>query len=178
MAEKATIARPYAKAAFAYAQQHKALPRWSEALATASAVVADSRVAPLLGNPHVTPQQLVGLIAEIGGERIDENARHFFETLAVNRRLNVLPDIAVMFEVMRAEIENVADVEVTSAVELNEAQKQRLGTALRKRLKRDVRLHCSVDPTLIGGAIVRSGDMVIDGSLKARLGRLSQVMTQ
>lgn len=179
MAEKATIARPYAKAAFEYARQHGTLPRWSEALATASAVVADSQVAPLLGNPHVTPQQLVQLIAEIGGEGVvDERVRHFLETLAVNRRLNVLADIAAMFEVMRAEIENVADVEVTSAVELDEAQRQRLSAALRKRLNCDVRLHCVVDPALVGGAVVRSGDMVIDGSLKARLARLSQVMTQ
>lgn len=178
MAEKATIARPYAKAAFEYARQHDSLPRWSEALATASAVVADPSVSRLLGNPNVTPPQLVELIAGVGGERVDANARQYLETLASNRRLNVLPDIAAMFEVMRAEVENVADVEVTSAVELNDAQKQRLSAALQKRLKRDVRLHCAVDPTLVGGAIVRSGDMVIDGSLKARLARLSQAIAQ
>lgn len=178
MAEKATIARPYAKAAFEHAQQKGTLPRWSEGLATASAVVVDPQVARLIGNPHVTPSQLVSLIADIAGDRLDTDTRQFLETVAVNGRLNVLPDIAAMFEIMRAEIENVADVEVTSAVALDAAQQQRLSSALRRRLKRDVRLHCSVDPSLIGGAVVRSGDMVIDGSLKARLARLAQVMTQ
>jgi F-type H+-transporting ATPase subunit delta len=178
MAEKATIARPYAKAAFEYAKEHNALPRWSEALAIASAVVTARQVARLLNHPRVTPAQLVDLIASVGGERIDASARRFLEIVATNRRLNVLPNIAAMFEVMRAEVENVADVEVTSAVELNDAQKQRLSDALRKRLKRDIRLHCSVDPALIGGAVVRSGDLVIDGSLKARIERLSQVIAQ
>jgi F-type H+-transporting ATPase subunit delta len=81
-----------------------------------------------------------------------------------------------MYEAMRAEAENTADVQVVSAVELNDAQKQRLAAALQKRLQREVRLHCEVDASLIGGAIVRAGDFVIDGSLKARLDRLSVEM--
>ncbi len=98
-------------------------------------------------------------------------------TLAENRRLGLLPEIAAQFEVLRAEIENVADVRIISAVQLNEAQQQRFAAALRKRLQRDVRLQCEVDPSLIGGAIVRAGDFVIDGSLKARLERLAGAMT-
>ena len=83
----------------------------------------------------------------------------------------------MMFEVMRADIENVADVQVVSAVEMNDAQRQRLADALKKRLRRDVRLHCSVDASLLGGAIVRSQDLVIDGSLNARLKRLTTELT-
>ena len=82
-----------------------------------------------------------------------------------------------MFETLRAEIENVADVQVVSAVQLEEAQRQRLAKALKQRLKRDVRLHCEVAPALIGGAVVRMGDFVIDGSLKARIERLASAMT-
>lgn len=176
MAEKATIARPYAKAAFASARQHNALESWSKVLATASSVVQDERVARLLSSPRVTPEQLSGLIADIVGQ-LDEQTRNFVATLASNRRLGLLPEIASMYEELRAEAENTADVQVISAVELNEAQKQRLATALKQRLKREVRLHCEVDASLIGGAIVRSGDFVIDGSLKARLDRLSVEMT-
>jgi F-type H+-transporting ATPase subunit delta len=177
MAEKATIARPYAKAAFTHAREQGSLPRWSEVLATASAVVTDARVAVLLGNPKVTPEDLVTLLTEICGAGTDTTLRNYFATLAGNRRLGLLPEIAAMFEVMRADIENVADVQVVSAVELNEAQRQRLAGALKKRLRRDVRLHCSVDPTLIGGAVVRSQDLVIDGSLGARLNRLTTELT-
>ena len=176
MAEKATIARPYAKAAFESAREHNAFDRWSTVLATASSVVQDERVARLLSSPRVTPEQLSGLIAEIVGES-DEQTRNFIGTLASNRRLALLPEIASMYEALRAEAENTADVQVVSAVALDEGQKQRLTAALKKRLKREVRLHVEVDASLIGGAIVRAGDFVIDGSLKARLDRLAVEMT-
>lgn len=177
MAEKATIARPYAKAAFESAQQHNAFERWSTVLATASSVVQDERVARLLSSPRVTPEQLSGLIADIVGPALDEQTRNFLATLAGNRRLALLPEIASMYEALRAEAENTADVQVVSAVELSDAQKQRLAAALKQRLRREVRLHCAVDASLIGGAIVRAGDFVIDGSLKARLDRLAVEMT-
>lgn len=177
MAEKATIARPYAKAAFAHAREQGDLPRWSEALRIASIVVDDPRVAGLLGNPKVTPEELVELIAQIAGTAVDERVRNFLATIAQSRRLGLLPEIAAMFEVMRADVENIADVEIVSAIELSDAQRERLAAALRKRLGRDVRLHCSVDPRLLGGAVVRSRDLVIDGSLDARLKRLTAELT-
>jgi F-type H+-transporting ATPase subunit delta len=94
-------------------------------------------------------------------------------TLAQNRRLGLLPEISAMYETLRAEVERIADVHVTSAVALDDAQRNRLTGALKKRLRREVRLHESIDPSLIGGAVVRSDDLVIDGSLKAGLDRLA-----
>ena len=173
MTEKVTIARPYAKAAFEYARQHQAFGRWSQLLARAAAVVTDKTVAPLLGNPKVTPADLVDLIGGVAGNSLDENGRNFLGTLAQNRRLALLPEIAAGYEILRAEVEGVVDVQITSAVALSDAQRERLGAALQKRLKREVRLHCAVDASLIGGAVVRAGDMVIDGSLKAGLERLA-----
>jgi F-type H+-transporting ATPase subunit delta len=177
MAEKATIARPYTKAAFESARSHDAFERWSTVLGTASSAVQDERVARLLSSPRVRPEQLSDLIAQIVGNGMDELSRNFLATLAGNRRLALLPEIATMFEALRAEAENTADVQLISAVQLDDAQKQRLAAALKKRLKREVRLHCEVDESLIGGAIVRAGDFVIDGSLKARLDRLAVEMT-
>ena len=177
MAEKATIARPYAKAAFEYSQQHHAFDAWSQVLAAGAAVASDQRVEKLLTNPRVAPNELVALIGDAAGGALDEPRRNFLLTLAHNRRLGLLPEIAAQFEVLRAEVENVADVSITSAIPMSESQQQRMSTALKARLKRDVRLHCSVDPSLIGGAIVRSGDFVIDGSLRARLERLAGAMT-
>jgi F-type H+-transporting ATPase subunit delta len=173
MAEKATIARPYARAAFEHAQTTGKLPQWSAALAAAAAVVSDPAVARLLNHPRVTTAQLVELIADVSGSHMDDGARNFIATLAQNRRLGVLPSIARMYEALRAEVENIADVDVVSAVPLDQAQQTRLAAALKKRLKRDVRLHCSVDSTLMGGAVIRSGDFVIDGSVKVRLARLA-----
>jgi F-type H+-transporting ATPase subunit delta len=175
MVEKVTLARPYAKAAFEAARDSKGFAHWSQMLAAAATTVADERVVKLLTSPRVQPADLVELIAEASGA--DEHGRNFLNTLAQNRRLAVLPEVAAMFEELRAEVENITDVHVTSAVPLDEAQRTRLAAALKKRLKREVRLHCAVDAALIGGAVVRAGDFVIDGSLKARLERLaSQIM--
>ena len=177
MAENATIARPYAKAAFEFAQERNALERWSQVLGAGAAVVSEPAVERLLTHPRVEPKALVDLIAEVAGDALDEHGRNFLTTLAQNRRLDLLPQISAQFEVLRAEVENVADVRIISAVQLSEAQQQRFSAALKKRLQREVRLHCEVDPSLIGGAIIRAGDFVIDGSLKARLERLAGAMT-
>ena len=177
MAEKATIARPYARAAFAYARQGNALAAWSDALTSAATVIADSRVKKLIGNPKVAPKELLDFIGEVTGGKTNTNVRNFLDELARNRRLALLPQVAAMFEEMRNEVENVADVKVTSAVALNDAQRQRLSDALKKRLKKEVRLHCDIDANLIGGAVIRSGDLVIDGSLRARLQGLASSMT-
>ena len=175
MAEKVTLARPYARAAFEAAREHKDYDRWSQMLAAAATTVADARVVKLLSSPRVQPTDLVELIVAANGA--DERGRNFLGTLAQNRRLGVLPEVAAIYEELRAEVENITDVHVTSAVELDEAQRARLAAALKKRLKREVRLHTAVDAGLIGGAIVRAGDFVIDGSLRARLERLaSQIM--
>jgi F-type H+-transporting ATPase subunit delta len=176
MAEKATIARPYARAAFAYARKGNALAAWSDALTSAGTVVADTRVKKLIGNPKVAPKQLLDFIVDVTGGKTDTNIRNFFDELVRNRRLALLPEVARMFEAMRNEVENVADVHVTSAVALNDAQRGRLTDALKKRLKKDVRLQCDVDASLIGGAVIHSGDLVIDGSLRTRLQGLAGAM--
>jgi F-type H+-transporting ATPase subunit delta len=177
MAEKATIARPYARAAFEFAQTNGTFKQWSDALAIAAAVVAEPSVARLLNHPRVTAAQLVELIAEVAGSKLDGSAQNFIATLAHNRRLGLLPHIAKMYEVLRADVERVADVDVISAVPLDATQQQRLASALQTRLKRSVRLHCSVDAALMGGAIVRCGDLVIDGSVKERLARLASALS-
>jgi len=180
MAEKATIARPYARAAFAHARGGNALARWSDALRAGAAVVSDPRVKKLIGNPKVAANELIEFIVEVAtgaGVKFEADLRNFLEELARNRRLALLPEVAAMFEQMRNEVENVADVHVTSAVALSDAQRQRLTEALKKRLKTDVRLQCEVNPELLGGAVIRSGDWVLDGSLRARLQALAAAMS-
>jgi F-type H+-transporting ATPase subunit delta len=173
LAERLTIARPYAKAVFALALAGKRLPQWSKALQVAASVVADARVAALLGNPGVSAEQLVSLITGVGGDAFDEQAKNFIRTLAANKRLALLPEIAARYERLRADAERTVDVTVTSAVELSAAQQKHYSEAMRKRLDREVRLHCAVDPTLLGGAVVRADDLVIDGSVRASLAQLS-----
>ena len=179
MAERLTQARPYGKAAFEYARERKDFARWSKLLAVAAAAVSDPQVERLLANPLVTPTQLVDLLADIAGSegKLDEQHRNFLETLAHNRRLGLLPEIATVYETLRAQTENIADVQVLSAFPLETAQRDRLTAALKKRMGCEIRLSVDVDPQLIGGAVVRAGDMVIDGSLRARLDRLAGEIT-
>ncbi|MGH8253536.1 MAG: F0F1 ATP synthase subunit delta [Steroidobacteraceae bacterium] len=176
MAERLTIARPYAKAVFALAHSANRLPQWSKALGVAAAVVADARVAALLGNPAVSAEQLVSLITGVGGAAFDDSAKNFIRTLAANKRLGYLPEIAARYEQLRADAERSVDVTVTSAVELSAAQKKHYTEAMRKRLDREVRLHCAIDPSLIGGAVLRADDLVIDGSVRAGLAQLATAM--
>jgi F-type H+-transporting ATPase subunit delta len=177
MADKSTIARPYAKAAFEEARDRKRLGPWSQALHTAAAVVSDSRVEELLGNPRVTPQELATLVIEIAGPELDEEGRNFVRTLADNQRLSLLPEISTLFDELKGEAEGVVDVTVTSAVPLDDSQRGKLAAALERRLGRTVRLQCATDPDLLGGAVLRAGDMVIDGSLRGRLERIAYELT-
>jgi F-type H+-transporting ATPase subunit delta len=173
MADKTTIARPYAKAAFAEARGDSMLGAWSAALHTAATVVEDPRVKSLLGDPHVSTEQLSQLVLDIAGAGLGEHGRNFVATLAEARRLDCLPEIATLFDAFKDEAEGIAEVTVTSAVPLDERQEQSLVAALTRRLKREVRLHCTTDPHLLGGAVVRSGDLVIDGSVRGRLERIA-----
>lgn len=177
MADKSTIARPYAKAAFEEARDRGRLGPWSEALRTAAAVISDPRVETLLGNPRVTAEELAGLVTEIAGAQLDEEGRNFVRTLADNHRLAVLPEISALFDELKAEAEGIIDVTVTSAAPLDDAQRGKLVAALERRLKRSVRLQCATDPALIGGAVLRAGDMVIDGSLRGKLERIAYELT-
>jgi F-type H+-transporting ATPase subunit delta len=177
MADKTTIARPYAKAAFEEARQLQHLSSWSQSLRTAALVVQDAQVQDLLGNPSVTPRQLAQFIIDLAGESLDETGRNFVRTLAENHRLAYLPEISTLFEEMKDEAEGVIDVSVTSAAPLESSQQQSLVSALQRRLKRQVRLHCHTDAGLIGGAVLRAGDLVIDGSLRARLDRIAYELT-
>jgi F-type H+-transporting ATPase subunit delta len=177
MAERATIARPYAKAAFEYARGANDFAAWSQTLARLAGIVADPRVAVLTKSPQWSAADIAGLVIDIAGASLDAGMQNFVRVLAENHRLLLLPEIAAHYEEFRSAVENTVDVEVVSAVKLDAAQSDKLSAALAKRLKRNVRMKNSVDVTLLGGAVLRAGDLVIDGSLKGRLERLATELT-
>ena len=182
MAETTTVARPYARAAFEQAFATQELKRWSDLLQTATVVAADPSMRELLTSPQVGYQQKADLLLDIASEvctdGIPEQARNFIVLLAQNRRLGLLPPIAALFEKLRAEAEKTVDAEVVSAFPVDDAQRDEIAQGLEKRLKRSILLHCKVDQSLIGGAIIRAGDLVIDGSVRGQLQRLGAVLQQ
>lgn len=177
MAERATIARPYAKAAFEYAREANDFAAWSQALARAAEIVADPRVAALTKSPQYSAADAVSLVTDVAGASLNPAMQNFLRVLAENHRLLLLPEIAAHYEEFRSAVENTVDVDVVSAVKLDAAQSDKLCAALARRLKRNVRMKNSVDATLLGGAVLRAGDLVIDGSLKGRLERLATELT-
>jgi F-type H+-transporting ATPase subunit delta len=176
VADRATIARPYARAAFAHAREAGAFAAWSKLLGAAAEGAKDPRVSRLIGNPHVTSDALVDLLGGLSKQAAGEHGRNFLRALAENRRLALLPYVHEQFETLRADVEGVVDVEVIAAREIAPPQRKKLESALAKRLGREVRMHTRIDGSLIGGAIVRAGDLVIDGSLKGRLERLGSAL--
>jgi F-type H+-transporting ATPase subunit delta len=173
MAEAATIARPYAKAAFMWARDSDSLPEWSRALQASAAMSLNARIAELLTDPEFGEDKVVDMFAGLGGAKIDAHWQNFVRLLAENKRLEVLAEITEQYELLRAQFEHELDVEVTSAVPLSEAQKATMAASLKKRFKCDVRMTNAVDASLLGGAVIRAGDQIIDGSIKGRLQRLA-----
>ena len=186
MADNHTIARPYAEAAFELARDSGSLDAWSASLNVASAFLADGRVARFLGNPSLTDDERLSFLTDLFGAAGSEasmlaggtkEGRNFLKLLLEYGRVAVLPEIAEHFDALKAKVENTIDVTVTSATMLDEAQKRKIAEALKKRLGRDVRLEAETDESLIGGAVIRAGDVVIDGSLRSRLQSLSTALT-
>jgi F-type H+-transporting ATPase subunit delta len=177
MSDKTTIARPYAKAAFEQARGENRLGPWSESLRIAAAVVSDTRVQALLGNPRVTSGDLAQLVIDIAGPGLGEHGTNFVRTLADNHRLAYLPEISALFDGLKDEAEKIVDVTVTSAAPLDDSQRKTLATALERKLKRGIRMQCHTDPSLLGGAVLQAGDLVIDGSLRTQLNRITYALT-
>jgi len=177
MADKTTIARPYAKAAFEQARGENRLAPWSDALRVAATVVSDQRVQRLLGNPRVTANELAQLVIDIAGPQLGDHGTNFVRTLAENHRLAYLPEISTLFDELKDEAERIVDVTVTSAAPLDDTQRKTLAAALERKLKRGIRMQCHTDPSLIGGAVLQAGDLVIDGSLRTQLNRITYELT-
>lgn len=176
MTQPLTIARPYARAAFEIAAADGTQNEWAEKLAFAAEVAAEPEVIALFGDPRVALQTLASLFMR-AGEAADSTFARFLGVLADNRRLRELPEIAALFEQMKRDAEHVLRVRVRSAVPMDDAEAARLVEALKRRFHSDIQLERSVDPSVLGGAVIDAGETVIDGSLKSRLAKLETALT-
>ncbi|MGP3592402.1 F0F1 ATP synthase subunit delta [Vagococcus sp. WN89Y] len=175
MSEFVTVARPYAKAAFDFAVEHQSVDRWQDMLAFAAEVTKNEQMAELLSGA-LAPETLAESFIAVCGEQLDANGQNLIRVMAENGRLQVLPEVLEQFVQLRAASEATAEVEVTSASALSEEQLTKISAAMEKRLSRKVKLNCKIDKSVMAGVIIRSGDMVIDGSVRGRLERLADVL--
>jgi F-type H+-transporting ATPase subunit delta len=173
MSQAITVARPYAQAAFDEAQKLGELKNWSEMLHAAADAVAQQDMQSIIKSTKVNATQLNGLMLAVCGGKLAATAQNFLKLLVENKRLDVMPEILEMFEMLRAEAEKSVDVVVTSAFDLNDAQKQKIAAALKVRMGREIKLSCETNRDLLGGIVIRAGDKVIDGSARTRLSELA-----
>ena len=176
MAEIATLARPYANAAFSLAKDIDRLDQWSRMLAVAEAVVQTDAAQALISAPALADVVKAQRLIDVMGDALDDRGRRFIHVLANNKRLDLLAEIATQFEALKAEAEQVVDVQITAAVALTDTQIDAYSTALERRFEQQVHVQIAVDPSLLGGAVIRAGDTVIDGSLRSRLTRLNEAL--
>ena len=176
MAEAITVARPYAQAVFMYANAKQALKDWSDMLSLMAAIADDAAMHELIDSPHLTETQLADLFIQVAGDNVDDSGANFIRILAENRRLALLPEIAALYEIQRRAAEGIVQAEMVTAFPATEAQQAGIIASLSKRLGRDIELSCSTDAGLLGGAIIRAGDLVIDGSVRGKLERLGSAL--
>lgn len=173
MAEKSTLARPYAQAIFGLAKESNDYAGWGNALTALAEVVNTAPVRAILGNPRVGKSALVDILTTAVGDSANDKLTNLVKLLVENDRLNVVPEIAGLYAQYRADAESIVDATVTSAYEVTAAQQDAIKNALKARLGREVVLTCHIDQSLIGGAIIRAGDLVIDGSVTSKLNKLN-----
>ena len=177
-AETTTIARPYARAAFAYAQSEDGgLDKWSKMLGTLAVVCSAPSVREVLDNPSLTAEGQAGLLLDLCSEEMNDGGRNFVGLLAEYDRIEILPSISELFELFKSSFEETVEVEITSAFEVSDSEREQIGTALQKMLGRDVNIATDVDASLLGGVVIRTEDTVIDNSVRGKLEKLAQQLT-
>jgi F-type H+-transporting ATPase subunit delta len=172
----AALARPYARAVFELAKDQGQFKDWYDRLMLMAAVVSSPTMQALLDNPRLTRADTGELVIRACGEDLDDHAVNLVRILAENSRLSQLPMIAALYSQLRDEAEGTIEADVISATPLSDEQKTAIANALKKRLGRDVQLNCSVNEDLLGGALIRAGDLVIDGSALEHLRQLSSAL--
>jgi len=177
MSELTTAARPYARAAFEMAEKAGSLTEWSSTLGFMSAIASNDDVKELLSKPEMAKQAGATAFVELCDGKLNDGAKNLVEMLAENDRLSLIPEISVLFETLKDEAEGSVEALVSTAKELSDDEQNAISSALKKRLGRDVKLKISLDESLLGGAIIQAGDLVIDGSLKGRLDKMTTVMS-
>ncbi len=168
-----TIARPYADAVFARADETGTLDLWSEMVELLAAVVQDRGVASAISNPLFDRADLQSLLLEICGGHLSAEGQNMVRVLVQNGRLSVMPELATIYEKLKAERQRTMNVHVRSAYELMPAQEQQIIDALKRKLGLDVTIISECDPELIGGVRIQAGDLVIDGSIKGKIEQLA-----
>ena len=178
MIEPTTLARPYARAAFEHARAAGDLVAWQTALSELAAITADPKVAAAMRDPNQTAEQRAMTLSGLAGEAMPPAVANLLAIMADNGRLALLPEVAMLFDQLKQAVESTVAVHVTSAYPLSDAETQQLADTMQEKLARSITLTSETDPSLLGGALIRADDLMIDGSVRGRLNKLAGTLTQ
>ncbi len=178
MIEPTTLARPYARAAFEHARAADDLAAWQAALSELAAITAEPKVAAAMRDPNQTAAQRAATLSGLAGDAVPLAVANLLAIMADNGRLSLLPEVAMLFDQLKQAVESTVAVHVTSAYPLSDAETQQLAETMQEKLARSITLKSETDPSLLGGALIRADDLVIDGSVRGRLNKLAGTLTQ
>ena len=178
MIEPTTLARPYARAAFEHARAAGDLAAWQAALSELAAITAQPKVAAAMRDPNQTAAQRAAMLSGLAGDAVPPAVANLLAIMADNGRLSLLPEVAMLFDQLKQAVESTVAVHVTSAYPLSDAETQQLAETMQEKLARSITLTSETDPSLLGGALIRADDLVIDGSVRGRLNKLAGTLTQ
>ena len=177
MAELRTLARPYAKAAFQAASETSSVQLWADQLTLLGSISAEAKVADAISSSTIDAATQVSTFTNLAGDDLGVAVNNFLHVLASNKRLLLLPSIADLFAELKADLERSVEVNISTAFALDSAVETKLTEALKNKLQRDIRVNTNIDKSLLGGVVVRAGDIVIDGSIKGRIAKLAEAMS-
>ncbi|UVK76551.1 MAG: ATP synthase F1 complex subunit delta [Sodalis sp. Fse] len=175
MPELVTIARPYAKAAFDFAVENHTVSEWQSMLTFSAEVSCNKSMAELFSGA-IAPEKVTDTFIMVCGEQINHYGQNLIRVMAENGRLAVLPNVLKEFIHLRTSQELTSEVEIISVSPLNEKHLKKIIIAMEKHLSRKVKLNCKIDKSIMAGLIIRTGDMVIDGSVHSRFKRLANAL--
>jgi len=177
MAELRTLARPYAKAAFQAASETSSVQLWADQLTLLGSISAEAKVADAISSSTIDAATQVSTLTNLAGDDLGVAVNNFLHVLASNKRLLLLPSIAELFAELKADLERSVEVNISTAFALDSAVETKLTEALKNKLQREIHVNTNVDKSLLGGVVVRAGDIVIDGSIKGRIAKLAEAMS-
>jgi F-type H+-transporting ATPase subunit delta len=173
MSQAITIARPYAQAAFEFANEQNAVAAWQQALDSLAQVMANAEIKAIYNSVEISRKDFMAVIADLLKLEQDTPIYNFVRLLMTNKRLNVVSEISARFQALQLQAQEVLDVKVTTVVEMSEDERARLGERLQKKLGSKVILHCRTQKDILGGMVLQYGDKVIDSSLKTQVEKLA-----
>lgn len=176
MSQLMTIARPYAEAAFEYAQAHNEVESWAKFLDNLAFIGLNEEIQRLYHSPKIDREDILGVIATLAAVPVESAPANFIRLLLEKKRLNAVAEIARRFVQMQNQSQDIVDMKMTTAVDVTDTEKAKYAKDFAAMLGRKIALHCETDKNILGGFVVHYGDKVIDSSIKGQLNKLAEYL--